>query len=410
MPLHRMCMLLWVLSLGSPWAAAPVSTAGQFREALARARPGDTIAVAPGVYVDRRSRWQRAFNPAHSGAARRPIVIRSAKLHAATLRSRAAHTPALGIQFRSHIIVEGFRIEGAVGVKEGADSCIIRYCDVRGGFIQGGDESLHWGVYVSGNTQGCRIEHNYIHDMAPIGNRSHNGACVMIHGARNNIIRHNEADGSHYMFAAFGQKGGDTHDNLYEYNTARRCQTGFFGIGSTDRTRFSARNRYRFNLAVSCSSFLSVSHNCKDFIVVSNTAWRVNTFFYGGYHARQHHNSGFRFFRNIAYAAMYRQNHSRPGSWRYLIEQSDGNVIPGAAALWHEGRQRMNLTMWRAATGLDSCSSASKPAFADPLDDNFSLTDRAAFLDTFPCEPDSFLRDVGAFCGDRLPGYTWPLR
>ncbi|MFP4418791.1 MAG: hypothetical protein ACLFSB_16140, partial [Chitinispirillaceae bacterium] len=279
----------------------PVSSTGSFKDALTAVLPGDSILVEQGLYVDEQANWHRAFNPNHSGTAEKPIVIRSRTLHGAILKSRDKTVPALGIQSRKHIVMEGFRVRGAIGVKEHADSCVIRYCDVTDGFIQGGDISLHWGIYISFNSIGCVVEHNHVHDMAHIGNRRHNGACIMIHhGSQKTLIQHNEADGGDYMYAAYGQKGGDTNHNLYRYNIARNCESAFFGTGSTDRTRLSRHNKYVNNVAVNCHSFLSVAHDCRAFAVHHNTAWRVHTFFYGGYHSGKKGNSNFIFRYNIA--------------------------------------------------------------------------------------------------------------
>ncbi len=345
-----------------------VSTSEQLSRALVEAMPGDTILVEKGYYIDRKSVWQRAFNPARSGTADKPIVIRSKRLHAATIRSRNDSVPALGIQKRKHIIIEGFRVEGGIGVKEGADSCKIRFCEVSRGFIQGGDVSLHWGIYISGKTFGCIVEHNYVQDMAQIGSNSHNGACVMIHSkASRNIIQHNTVDGGNLMHSGFGQKGGRTNNNLYRYNLARKCQTGFFGIGSTSRKHLSENNEYHDNVVTDCESFLFVARDCKGFDIHHNTAWRVNTFFYGGYHAVKKNNSDFSFRYNISDSVMFKQNHSRPAPWNFLISQSDFNVIPLLASAWHEATKSNGLQSWRLTTGFDSCSVALRPVFADPV-------------------------------------------
>ncbi len=402
---------LWLLAAnGEPQT---VSTSRGLSRALANAAPGDTVFVEPGRYIDRESTWQRAFNPARSGTAAKPIVIRSKRLHAATVRSRTNSVPAIGIQNRAHIYIEGFTIEGGVGVKEGADSCIIRWCDVRDGFIQGGDVSLHWGIYISGNTCGCVIEHNHIHDMAPIGNKSHNGACVMIHhGASKNLIRHNSADGGGYMFAAFGQKGGQTNDNRFLYNSARRCQTGFFGTGSTDRQRFSERNTYKHNVVAQCPTFLAVSHNCRQFTVRNNTAWRVHTFFYGGYHAGKKQNSGFRFTHNVADTVMYKQNHSRPAPWSFLLNESNFNLIPGPAGIWHEGTESLMLGVWKMITGFDSCSAMLRAAFADPERGDWQIVNKEAIARALSCTASASDAEQAVMAGARPDsntgiGFSW---
>ncbi len=390
-------IILIVVSLNffsAPDAAVfTVTTSDEFLNRLDDVGPGDTILVQPGVYVDNTAHSSHAaFNPRRSGTADDPIVIKSAALHAATLKGSADTRPALGIHQRDHIVVDGFRVEGAIGFRERANHGILRNCDISGGYIQGGDKSLHWGAYIQ-TSENCLIENNHVHDMAPIGDRQHNGACIMVFGAQNNCIQNNTADGGNYMFSAFGQKSGPVADNIWRRNIARNAKLGFLGMGSTDGTRFSDRNVYYENIAINVNCFIGLDHNCRDFKVYNNTAYAVRTFFYGGYNAAEKRNSGMEVWNNIACAGMYRQNQSTPSPWTDLLAFSDANVIPGPACSWQDGAQSLPLNGWRRRTGLDARSLSDAPLFVDAANGDFHLRNQSPLI------------HKGLIRGMRSPGY-----
>ena len=63
-------------------------------------------------------------------------MFKSQRLHEAVLASASRNFPALGINNRQHIVVDGFKVTGGVGFREYADDGVIRNCDVSAGFIQ----------------------------------------------------------------------------------------------------------------------------------------------------------------------------------------------------------------------------------------------------------------------------------
>jgi hypothetical protein len=396
-------------------AVYSVSTSREFLDRLAAVNPGDTILVQPGEYVDNtETSSHAAFNPAQSGRPEAPIVIQSARRHQAIVRGSNDYRPAIGIHRRDHIIVDGFRVVGAIGFRENADHGVLRNCDITRGYIQGADVSLHWGAYIQ-TSQYCLVENNYVHDMAPIGNRRHNGACIMIFRAQHTVVQNNTADGGYYMFSAFGQKAGIVHDNVWRRNIAKNAKVGFLGMGSTDWSEFSERNAYYENIALNTGSFISLDHNCRNFQVYNNTAHNVPIFFYGGYRAADKQNTGMEVWNNIACADLFRQNHSSPSDWAGLAAYSDGNNIPRAPASWQEGAQRMSLEAWRERTGFDQNSLSTDPLFINPATDDYRLGEQSPLIHAGVIRGalspgyDGMAPDIGAYPrGDStLIGHDW---
>ncbi len=409
-------------SLCLQWAAfGAVYTVSDSRELLDKlsiVQPGDTILVEPGVYIDDTDNTSKyAFNPSRSGTAQNPIVIKSAQLHQAVFKGSTNGSPALGIYGRDHIVLDGFRVEGAIGFRSGADYGIVRNCDVSEGYIQGDDTSLHWGIFIQ-SSQHCLIENNYVHDMGSFGNGSHNGACIMAFDAQNSIIQNNTADGGGHMYSAYGQKSGPVRDNTWRRNIARNAKVAFLGMGSTDGTRYSQRNVYYENIAVNTQLFMELDHNCTDWKVYNNTAHGIHHFIYGGYTAAEKNNSGMEAWNNIGSTYMYVQNRSTPSSWNDLIAFSEGNIMQGDACSWHYDRQRMTLSQWQEETGLDTKSFVYEPEYVDPDGGDFHLAQGSPLVHggivrgTLSPGYDNQAPDIGAYPrgnDSTLIGHDWNL-
>lgn len=422
MVFHRRFDVFFLLCI--PWAAFSsvhtASTSDQLLDRLSRVEPGDTILVQPGEYTDHTvNSSHEAFNPARSGTAQRPIVIRSAQLHQAVLRAPTDTRPAMGIYQREHIIIEGFRVEGAIGFRENANHGILRNCDISRGYIQGGDKSLHWGAYIQ-TSEHCIIENNYVHDMAPIGSGTHNGACIMVFGSSNNIIQNNTADGGGIMFSTFGQKSGPVCDNIWRRNIARNAsKSAFLGMGSTDETRYSERNVYYENIAMNMETFIDLNHNCNEWKIYNNTAYNVRVFLYGGYQSADKNNTAMEVWNNIGGRRMYRQNKSTPSSWNDLIVFSDVNVFPQDACSWQSDSRTMSLSEWQQQTGLDINSMQMKPEFVDAEGGDFTLPENSPLINA-GIERGSYSQgyegrppDIGAYPRNNdntLIGHDWRLQ
>lgn len=366
-------------------AAAPWKT---LSKASGRAAAGDSILVLPGAYSDPASDPFRAFNPPGSGRAGAPIVFKSAVRHQAVLTSLSRNHPAMGINNRQFVVIDGFKVVGGIGFRERADNGILRNCDVSLGFIQQGDVSLHWGIYLAGSSR-CLVEDNRVHSPGGFGNRTHNGAALMVIGVpapcENNLIRNNEADGGGIWYNAFGQKAGLIAGNTWLRNVARNAVTGFLGMGSTDNTKYSVGNRFRENLILGCRNAFELDHHCTGFRIHGNTARGCAVFLHGGY--RPDAESGIRgtevwnnIFAPAAGAGNFYQRDVKAPDWKAFLAYSDHNGIQGRPAAWNYGSASLAaLEAWRSASGLDSHSLSSDPRFRDPDRGDFRLAPGSAY-------------------------------
>jgi hypothetical protein len=131
-------------------AGVTVSTARQLAHALSAARPGETITVAPGIYVGNFA----ATTPGMAGA---PITLcgsRSAVLEGPSIKNGYV----LHLDHASYWRVEGFTVEGGQKgvVTDGVQHDLIYGLDVHGT----GDEAIHLRSFSSHNI----VSHNVIRD------------------------------------------------------------------------------------------------------------------------------------------------------------------------------------------------------------------------------------------------------
>lgn len=135
---------------GSCGSGSRVSSAGALRSALANARPGERIILAPGVY-------QGDFQATVSGTSAAPITLcgpRGAVLQGDSIKS--GYT--FHLDHASHWRVEGFTVQGGQkGVMtDGASSVVISGLYVHGT----GDEAIHLRDFSSYDT----VSHNVVRD------------------------------------------------------------------------------------------------------------------------------------------------------------------------------------------------------------------------------------------------------
>lgn len=397
-------------------------------KATATAVAGDSVLVMPGTYSDPASDPFRAFNPANSGRAGAPIVFKSQRLHEAILTNPNRNHPAFGVNTRSYIVIDGFKVLGGIGFRDRADNGVIRNCDVSRGFIQEGDVSLDWGIYLGGASR-CLIENNYIHAPAGYGNKTHNGAAIMVIGVPapcdNNVIRNNEADGGNLWYNAFGQKAGNISNNTWIHNVARNAVCGFMGMGSTDNARYSTANLFQENLILNCKYAFELDHHSTKFRIQGNTAKDCGIFLYGGYRPDvQSGISGTEVWNNIflppaGSGAFYGRDVSAPG-WKAMLAYSDYNLMVGKPAIFNYASGSIaTLPDWRAATGFDAHSVAGNPVFVDASKGDFHLAAASpaqhAGIDRLSTSPGygGLPPDMGIY--PRPPenaalGYSWSAR
>lgn len=396
-------------------------------KASAAAVAGDSVIVAAGTYSDPAADAFRSFNPANSGRAGAPIVFKSKVRHQAILTSSNKDFPSFGVNNRQYIVLDGFKVLGGIGFREHADNGVIRNCDVSRGFIQQGDVSLDWGIYLGGASR-TLVENNYVHAPAGYGNKTHNGAAIMVIGVPAdcdyNIIQNNEADGGNLWYNAFGQKAGLISNNVWRWNVARNAVCAFMGMGSTDNTKYSTGNLFQENLIVNCKYAFELDHFCTRFRIQGNTAVDVQVFLYGGYRTDAEAGiNGMEVWNNLfapkgGTGAFYQRDTKAP-DWNVFLTYSDYNAIQGKPAAWNYGSGSFSsLADWRSASSRDPHSIPQAPAFADPARGDYRLaansaglhagTDRAG---TSPSPGYSGLPpDMGAYprpAEKALIGYAW---
>ena len=133
---------------GSCGSGTRVSSVGDLRSALANARPGETIILAPGVY-------QGDFQATVSGTSAAPITLcgpRSAVLQGDSIKS--GYT--FHLDHASYWRVEGFTVQGGQkGVMtDGASSVVI-----SGLYVDNiGDEGIHLRAFSTADTvENCAV-------------------------------------------------------------------------------------------------------------------------------------------------------------------------------------------------------------------------------------------------------------
>ncbi|HEX6522526.1 MAG TPA: right-handed parallel beta-helix repeat-containing protein [Streptosporangiaceae bacterium] len=137
-------------SSGSCGSGTQVSTASDLQSALANARPGETLVLAPGVY-------QGDFQATVSGTAAAPITLcgpRGAVLQGDSINS--GYT--FHLDHASYWRVEGFTVQGGQkGVMTDAASHVL----ISGLYVHGtGDEAIHLRDFSSYDT----VSHNLVRD------------------------------------------------------------------------------------------------------------------------------------------------------------------------------------------------------------------------------------------------------
>ncbi len=352
-------------------------------KAAASLSPGDTVLVGPGRYVDGNSDPFRAFNPKNSGTASAPIVFKSLRLHEAELAGRSNNHPAFSINARPHIIIDGFKVVGGIGVREGSNYSIVRNCDVTHGFIQEGDVSLHWGMYISGSSH-CIFENNRVSGLAPLGNKRKNSTGLMVIGqpapANDNLIQNNDIDGGNVVYSAFGQKAGQTNRNVWRRNIARNAVAGFFGTGSTTNVHYSADNDFYENISIKNTHAFEMDHNCRGFRIFGNVGYGGENFLYGGDRADGYaQNIQNQVWNNIystpsGTGSFYRRDVGSV-NWKLLLSYSNHNRFnsPQIAGWNYKSGSYKSLALWQQATGFDMASTTGIPGFINAVSGDFHL-------------------------------------
>ena len=163
-------------------------------------RPGDTLIVKAGRYYRHTGRrYLPGFAPARSGTRDKPITIKAKRgedvmvMGGPTPDTPPAKftNPAIG-SGRDHVIIDGFRVYGAVAFWK-CKGCIARNCEIWGG----NDASFNCCIRLE-YASGCVICNNIIHDndgrvSAPgAGGSRMNMPLIMEYDSNDGLIEHNE--------------------------------------------------------------------------------------------------------------------------------------------------------------------------------------------------------------------------
>lgn len=303
------------------------------KKATDTAIAGDTVVVKAGTYQDSAASATHpypAYNPVHNGSAGSPITFKSEPALAAVIKPRGwtgtASTGYMswGLETASYITIDGFRIIGGFRAS-GSDHITIQNCELIEGFYPPSDPSLNWGIAFENSSNGL-IKNNYVHSLLnPSSYYYHNESLIMIFGdSDNNIIENNSVDGGGYIYTLYGQKGGKMANNVWRYNFGINSNTGFQGMGSTDRTYFSESNTYYQNIIVDCLWGFDLDHNSKDFTAYNNTFYNVARVVRGG---NEGGNSGLVFFNNLIHYTTYMYDDDGGTEVDTFISMDDYNKI-----------------------------------------------------------------------------------
>lgn len=130
----------------------PFATIGSI---LPTVSPGDTILVYPGTYHEQ-------INPVYSGTAESPVVLKAIDPNDRPLIIKDAEEGYYPVDIsRRHYVLDGFVIDAGWGsrrpvrLREGADSVIIRNCEIRNSTSDGVLIVRSHGVLF----EGCEIHH-----------------------------------------------------------------------------------------------------------------------------------------------------------------------------------------------------------------------------------------------------------
>ena len=231
-----------------------VSTTDELLDALADAKPGDKIILAPGKYQNDvwKGNWAAFFSEA-SGSAELPITICSADPDDPAVLCGVSQENKIGL----HIMGEYWNIENLT-VCEAAKGIVLdkaSFSNITGCEVYNtGTEGIH----LRDNTSGCIVENCYIHDCGTVSPQYGEG--VYIGSAKNNT-----------------EYGFECH-----YNIVRNCRISNVAADCVDIKEYTFGN-----LVEDCvfdgsgiqgqngaDSFVSVKGN--DVIIRHNTGCRNN--------------------------------------------------------------------------------------------------------------------------------------
>jgi hypothetical protein len=170
--------------------------------------------------------------PVNAGTEDAPITFQACRGHQVTITTSGGQA-AIGSN-RDYVVWDGFAVDMADRMKGilifGARGCVVRYCKVKGNYIDSGDN--HDGIRIE-RAPDCRIYHNVIHGVK--GN-SPNSAGIKVYskGVKNVIVEDNYI---HDNTAGVFDKDFGV-DNTYRRNYFTRNRTDFYGNNQGGPARY----------------------------------------------------------------------------------------------------------------------------------------------------------------------------
>jgi len=217
--------LLPVLVHARTWEVRRPGPINSIREGIRRAKPGDTVLVFPGVYLEKGLVIDRAICLRGIG---RPVLDGEGRYEIVTIKA-------------DHVVLEGFLIRHS-GYSGWNDIAGVRLAGVRHVVVRNNVlEDTYFGLYCQ-QTDSCTLEGNRLRSRADqtieLGNGIHCWHCDYMRILNNDITRHR--DGIYFEFVTHSLIRGNnsyyniryglhfmfSHNDRYERNSFRHNEAG----------------------------------------------------------------------------------------------------------------------------------------------------------------------------------------
>lgn len=255
-------------SKGCALASAPCSSAGE------AATAGDTLVVTGGTYTYAgaavNNRFTPLYNPTNQGTLGNPI--RFTCVGTCILIAESVMAPAIGASAKDYIewyaditagsawvinachestgtCTGGFSTHddtGPVVCHDASPGCTVEGATIRG-LVPAPVGSTNWSGLRAENTSECVFRNNTVEDFTRDGGSNHNQALVILYGASDCLIEHNNFDNSgagvYFKDTAISSVA---EDNIIRLNKLTNLQVGvawsFVGGTSTEGRNFIYQN------------------------------------------------------------------------------------------------------------------------------------------------------------------------
>jgi hypothetical protein len=217
---------------------------------------GDTLIIKAGFYHHNTgNRHEPGVNPANSGTAQNPIIIKANPgddvyiMGTPNINNPASSmlSPAIGAYNYnriSHIIIDGFKIYGCATLWK-ADYCTIQNCEIWAGGVYEGTDDFGSLIRVEA-TNHCRIFNNLLRDGEDPRNRGINSPMLQEYTSSNLVIENNEFRNG----VSYAIRLKDGANNVIVRNNLIRNMNGY-AISGGNQNRGSEIDIYQ-NVILNC--------------------------------------------------------------------------------------------------------------------------------------------------------------